>query len=1219
MYFDLRLWAFTEGVRLRIATTVALGLLAAVLGVARLAALGWLLAQVFNGESFNTLLQSISLVAVLMILRGILEYGRNMLAHHTSARVQVVLRKVLYDKIMELGPAHFVLHRTGDVLLSVVDGVEQLETYFGRYIPQVFIAVLVPIVIFLFVFFLDWPVAGIMLIFSLITLFAPILFHRWDRKSANARQKAYAEFGAEFLDTLQGLATVQAFGQSANRGRMLAEKSHELFRRTMWVLATNSLTRGITDTGIAVGAASMLAFGAYRVTQGQMSLEVLLMILMMGIEVFRPLRELRELLHSGMMGQSAAQGILKMLDQKPLISANQQYNNTGIHYLHGEEHLEPSIRFESVTFTYPGTKNRAHQDLDFEVRVGERIGIVGPSGCGKSTVVRLLLRLYDPQKGVIHLGGKNLRDISMDILHRHIAVVQQDTFLFHGTVSENLRFGKPEATEAELVEAAKTANAHKFIELLPQGYNTVIGERGIKLSGGQRQRIAIARALLRDAPILLLDEALSAVDTENEAIIQEALDRVMEGRTTLVFAHRLSSVIDSDRIFVLDQGAIVEHGTHAELLRNFGAYHSLMAGQIEEKDGDYLPKKSVGINKNFNAESYLWGENSFFTSFDLDDNQQNADDEILRAEGLSWTMTIRHLMHMIAPWKAKLIVTFFFGVTRVLALIGVGIISALIVASVKNGTPYNSLFILLFIIAPLAGLFHWLESWLAHDMAFRLLSELRIALYQKLDALGPAYMTRRRSGDLIGSATHDVELVEFFFAHTVAPTFVAVLVPLVVVLTLIVQGPLMAFALLPFLILVGLSPFMLRRRLDELGSRAREALGNLNAHVVDTIQGLIEVIAFQQTQSRRNELIQKTKLHHLIRLPFFRDLTMQTSILEIATGLGGLVVAVSGAYLVSKGSLDRTLLPLLTLISMSAFLPVSEIAHIGRQLADTLGATRRLYAVRNEPIIVRDGPGVSRITEATQIPLTIDLEMEQVKFSYLQDGRYALWDVSFKVPKGKMVALVGSSGAGKSTIAHLLMRFWDPQDGIVRFQDIPLQQYRLEELRQKISLVTQDTYLFNTTLRENICIARPKANEEEITGALQQAALVDFITSLPDGLETPVGERGVRLSGGQRQRVAIARAFLKDAPVLILDEATSHLDAVNEKLVHHALEELMQNRTTLVIAHRLSTIRNAHTIVVLENGQMVETGSHHALAAKRGVYSQLIGRQIESLMQNKTV
>ena len=841
---------------------------------------------------------------------------------------------------------------------------------------------------------------------------------------------------------------------------------------------------------------------------------------------------------------------------------------------------------------------------------------MGESGAGKSTIVRLLLRFFDPDDGVVRVGGHDLRGLRADDLYSNVAVVNQDTYLFHGTVEDNLRFGKADASMEELEAAATAANAHEFITRLPEGYATVIGERGIRLSGGQRQRIAIARAVLRDAPILVLDEALSAVDAENEAVIQSALDRLMRGRTTLIFAHRLSSVIGADRILVLDHGSIVEAGDHASLMRARGAYFRLMGAQAEESarsdaslaamaDGRAVPRQTPLEDLHADGAG-AHDEESHQPGCPRGEAPRMKRDAILRAEGLGWTGVFRELLRHVVPWKAKFSVVLVLGIARVAALIGVGVAGALAVAAVKRGEPYAPYLVALAVVAPLAGVLHWLESWFAHDMAFRMLAEMRIALFNKLERLAPAYLVRRRTGDLVGMATHDVELVEYFFAHTVAPSFVAVLVPAAVVGTLAWFGWPMALALAPFLAVVALSPFLARGRIDVLGSRAREAFGDLNAHAVDTVQGLPEILAFQRTEARGAEFVARIERHTGLRLPFFADLTKQTAILEAVMGLGGLVVVATGTHLVGADALDPAILPMLTLLAMAAFLPVSEIAHIGRQLADTLGATRRLYAVHNEVEAVTDGPGVG----APSRPGGVEVDVRDVAFSYFGNGRLALDGATFNVPAGKTVALVGPSGAGKTTAAHLLMRFWDPGSGVIRLDGHDLRAYRLDELRDRIALVTQDTYLFNETLRANILIAKPDATSDELDEAVGRASLDTFVEALPDGLETRVGERGVRLSGGQRQRVAIARAFLKDAQVLVLDEATSHLDAVNEQAVRHALEALMTERTTIVIAHRLSTVRDADRIVVLDAGRARESGGHDELMAGGGLYSRLVGRQM---------
>jgi ATP-binding cassette subfamily C protein CydCD len=1188
-----RLFQLTRGFRGRFVCAALLGLGASAAGIGRLALSGYALALVFQGRPFAIVFLAVAGVAACILLRGVLEYAKEALGNRTAGAIKVNLRERLYQHVLTLGPGHFDQERTGDVVLSLVEGVEQLETFFGQYFPQLAVAALTPPLIFMFMAWFDVPTALVFLAFALLTLIGPFFFTKWTAESSLKRREAYSTLGADFLDAVQGLATLKAFGQSGTYGAMLAERSRQLYRSTMGVLAANITTTGLITLGISAGAGVALGWGAMRVSRGDLALQTLLIVLMLGVEVFRPLRELSRLYHRGMIAVSAAKGIFALVDTAPTVQDPPQPSARPAEALT----LQPEVRLEGVSFGYPN-RPQVLKKISLTLKPGEQLGLVGPSGAGKSTMIWLLLRFFDPRQGRILLGGHDIRTLPMEVLRRHIAVVMQDTYLAHGTIAENLRFGKADATQEEIEAAARAANAHDFVQALPMGYETIVGERGIRLSGGQRQRIAIARALLKDAPILLLDEALSSVDTENEAVIQEALERLMAGRTTLIIAHRLSSVIGADRIVVIEDGAIVQSGTHQELVKGNGTYTRLMADQVTTGEAEALlaetpPDRTRAIAGDANGSPAGEERTKAFVAVPL------------TPSSIGWIELWRRLFGLVRDWWLQLSITFLCGIGHVTAIIGIGVVSALIVGRVSKGLDFITTLAILMALIPLSAGLNYLESWLAHDLAYRLLAELRVHVFRLLDRLAPAYLYRRRSGDLVSLITADVETVELFFAHTIAPGFVAVMVPGTVLAVLAYFAWPLALALLPFLLLVGLSPFIAGRVQDRLGRDFRAQLGVVNAQMVDGIQGLKEIMAFSRGPRQLAAIRANGEQLNQVRHRFLNHLSFENVFVEALMGTGSLAVLTAGAMLVTQGHLGAAVLPLLTLLAQASFVPVSEIAKIGKELADSLASARRIFAVEDEPVPVTDGPGgaLSMGSHSEERPL---IQYDSVDFAYGPGEPPALRQVTFAMMPGQTVALVGRSGSGKTTTAHLLMRFWDPNGGTIFLGGYDLRNFVLDDLRCQMALVSQDTYLFNTTVRENLRIGRPEATADELIAAARQANAHEFLSRLPDGYDTIIGERGVQLSGGQRQRLAIARAILKDAPILILDEATSHLDSENERLVHQALRRLMAGRTTLMIAHRLSTVREADIIVVLDEGVVVEQGSHEHLLKQGGVYARLV-------------
>jgi ATP-binding cassette, subfamily C, bacterial CydC len=569
---------------------------------------------------------------------------------------------------------------------------------------------------------------------------------------------------------------------------------------------------------------------------------------------------------------------------------------------------------------------------------------------------------------------------------------------------------------------------------------------------------------------------------------------------------------------------------------------------------------------------------------------------------------LRPLLTVLRPYRRHLLLAVASGIVDQGLAVGAAVTAAWLVGAAVTGSELAELRPGLWLLACLVlprALAGWLESYVAHDMAFRILVDLRARIYEALERLAPAYLLERRSGDLGAAAMGDVETLEVFFAHYLSPLTVACIVPPAALLGLALVHPLLPLVLLPVLLLVATVPAWLRGRAAEQGRRLRGRLGEVNAYVVDAIQGLREVVSFGQGRRQLAGLDRQGALLRDAQIAHAKRASAEHAAVDALIAAGMLaVLAVAGA-LTAAGSIRPALFPAAVVLAAFAFGPVADVTHVAKELGVVAAAGERIFTLLGVRPAVTDRPGA-------RPPGRVDprVRFDQVRFRYGPGLPDAVTGVSFEIRAGETVALVGHSGAGKSTCAHLLLRFWDVGGGAITIGGHDLRDLPQASLRELLSLVPQDVYLFNQSIAENIRMARPDATDGEVEDAARAALAHEFITGeLPDGYDTVVGERGARLSGGQRQRVAIARALLKDAPVLVMDEAVSNLDAESERALEVAMDRARSGRTTLVIAHRLSTIMAADRVVVLDHGTVAEIGTHHELLARNQSYTRLVGAQ----------
>ena len=1184
-----RLLSLARDSRLALAATILTGFLAGLLTIGQASALSQVVERVFlGGQGVAGVSGLLEVILLIIFLRAVLAWGNEVSANAVAVRVKEDLRRRLFDKILRLGPAYTHAERTGELVNAAVEGVEALDAYFSQYIPQLVIAALVPLSILLVVFPQD-PLSGLILLLTAPLI--PVFMYLIGRTAETLTKRQWdtlSRLSAHFFDSLQGLTTLKELGQSKAHAQSIADASNRFRDITLDVLRITFLSALVLELVATVSTALVAVEVGLRLLYGHMSFQPALFLLLLAPEFYIPLRMLGLRFHAGMAGTSAARRIYEILDTKEPVTQGSGIGNQNSL----AETLSPEtlITCNALSYTYPGESEAALQDFTLEIHAGEQIALVGPSGAGKSTIVALLLRFIEPQAGQLTLNGAPSSEISHETWRRWFAWVPQNPFLFHDSIANNLRLARPDASEAELADALRMAHLFEFVQTLPDGIETIIGEEGARLSSGQAQRLALARAFLKNAPVLLLDEPTSSLDPEQETLVEASLHTLRRGRSVITIAHRLNTVFQADKIIVLEKGRMIESGTHRALLSQGGFYASLVKPAIIKSGFANGPSDSI------NTPSAI--------------RPGGPDPQPALAEHPSSAILARLFAFLRGSW-GWVALSVVLGTLTVGSNVGLMSTSAYLISAAALHPELGTLQVAIvgvrfFGIA--RGIFRYAERLTSHNVTFRLLARLRVWFYQKLEPLAPARLMQYRSGDLLNRIVADVETLEDFYVRVVSPSLVALLVAIGMVIFFGTYSAGLAWTYLAFLLLLGLGvPFLAWALSRNPGAQLVRQRAGLQARLVDGIQGLADLLAFGGGTDFMERLQEDGKRYGNTqrRLAALTGLTGGSVVFLV--NLGMVAVLAGSIPLVAAGRIPGVLLAVLTLAALAGFEAIMPLPQAAQTLSASAQAARRLFEIVDVEPEVRDRPGMLEQPESSRagredMPV---IEFSQVNFTYPGSRSTVLQGISFSLKPNGRLAIVGPSGAGKTTLTNLLCRFWEYSDGQILLNGRDLHAYPQDQVRRQIGCLSQRAWFFNDTLRQNLLLARPGASAAEIQEAAQRAQIHDFVTGLPQGYETVIGERGLRLSAGERQRLAIARLLLQDAPLFLLDEPTANLDTLTESRILDTLFSLTGGHSLLLITHRLVGLENMDEILVLEQGRIVERGTQAELLERNGLFRRL--------------